>query len=85
MVMKYIISPVATEKAIKMMESENKLVFIVERKATKSDVKRELEREFGIKPVKINVYIDPKGRKKAIVKLPKDKPAIEFATEFGVV
>ncbi len=35
MVLKY---PLTTEKNVKMMQSENKLVFIVDRKATKPEI-----------------------------------------------
>ena len=31
--------PLATEKSIRLMESENKLVFVVNKKATKQDIK----------------------------------------------
>ena len=31
-------APISTEKAIRLMESENKLVFLVDKKATKSTI-----------------------------------------------
>ena len=36
--------PLSTEKSIRLMESENKLVFAVNKKATKTDVKKAAER-----------------------------------------
>ncbi len=35
--------PLATEKSIRLMESENKLIFVVDKKATKSDIKKAIE------------------------------------------
>jgi len=40
MIIKY---PRATEKGIRMIDSENKLVFAVDRKATKRAIKEEIE------------------------------------------
>lgn len=77
--------PLATEKAIRMMEAENKLVFMVERKASKLQLKKAFEEMFNIKPIKVNTIITPKGRKKAIFKLPLDKPAIDIATQLGIM
>lgn len=51
---------VSTEKAIRLMESENKLLFDVELKATKTDVKKAVEEMFKVKVVKVNTYISRK-------------------------
>ena len=77
--------PLSTEKAIRMMESENKLVFIVDRKSTKLMIKNAFEDMFKIKPVKVNTLITPKGKKKAYIKLPLDQPAIDVATQLGIM
>ena len=77
--------PLMTEKALSLVEKENKLVFIVDRRIGKSEIRKELEKELGIKPVKIWIINDQKGRKKAIVKLPASQPAIDIATRFGMM
>jgi large subunit ribosomal protein L23 len=77
--------PLSTEKAIRMMEAENKLVFMVERKSNKLQLKVAFEKMFNIKPIKVNTIITPKGKKKAIFKLPMDKPAIDIATQLGIM
>ena len=41
--MDYVISPVVTEKTTLMMEKENKLTFIVDRRGRKKDIKKEIE------------------------------------------
>lgn len=83
--MKYIIHPVATEKAIRLMESENKLQFVIRRDSNKQKIKKELEEFFKIKINSIKTFIDARGRKKAIVQLTKDYPAIDIATQLGMI
>ena len=40
--------PLATEKAVKLMETENKLIFIVDRKSTKSQIKTAVQKAFNV-------------------------------------
>ena len=77
--------PLSTEKTIRLMESENKLVFVVDKKATKADIKRAIEGEYKVKVVKVNTMIRPSGRKHAYVKLSPDTPAIDVATKLGLM
>lgn len=77
--------PISTEKAVRLMESDNKLVFIVERKATKQDIKKEIEKMFNVKVIKVNTLITPLGQKKAYVKLSKETLAIDVATKLGLM
>lgn len=77
--------PVSTEKSIRLMEAENKLIFIVNKKADKPQIKDELERLYNVKIVKINTSIDMKGRKKAYVKFSDETPAIDIATKLGLL
>ncbi len=79
---KYLLS---TEKAVRLMEADNKLVFVVDNKAEKGQIKKAIEDEFKIRVTKINTVVDIKGRKKAYVKLSPEKNAIDIATEFGVM
>ncbi len=84
-VSKIIIRPISTERSISAMEKENKLIFIVERKARKEEISKAFETMFNIKPVKINTTIGANGEKKAFIRLPKDKPAIDVATQLGLM
>ena len=77
--------PVSTEKAVRLMESENKLTFIVDRKSNKQEIKKALEELFKIKVIKINTLILPSGKKKAYVKLSPETPAIDIATQLGLI
>ena len=77
--------PISTEKAVRLMESENKLTFIVDRKSKKPEIKNALEDLFKIKVIKINTLILPSGKKKAYVKLSSETPAIDVATQLGLI
>ena len=77
--------PLTTEKAVKIMEYENKLTLIVDRKSTKKDIKSAVEKEFNVKVKTVNTLNDTKGRKKAIVSLSSETPAIDVATELGLM
>ena len=73
------------EKTIKMMESENKLIFVVDRAARKADVKKAVEEAFKVKVIDVNFLNDMKGNKKAYVRLSGDTPAIDIATQLGMM
>ncbi|MBW3021019.1 50S ribosomal protein L23 [Candidatus Woesearchaeota archaeon] len=78
-------NPISTEKAIRLMESENKLLFEVGLDSTKTEVKKEVERLFKVKVLKVNTFISRSGKKKAYVKLSMDTPAMDVATNLGLI
>lgn len=80
-----IIRPLLTEKTLRLLEESNTLAFIVDRRATKHQIREEVERMFGVKVEKVNTLITPRGEKKAYVKLKKDYSASEIATRMGLV
>ncbi len=77
--------PLMTEKAISLIEKENKIAFVVHENATKSDIKRLVEKVYHVKVEKLNVVNDMKGRKKVTVKLDKKFKAEELAAKLGVI
>ena len=77
--------PLATEKAIKLIESENKLIFIVDKKVNKKEIKEALEALYNAKIVKVNTLVTLEAKKKVYVKLHKDTPAMDIATELGLM
>jgi len=77
--------PLATEKSMKLMESENKLIFVVGIKSNKHEIKEAIENEFKVKVVDVNTLISSKGRKKAYVRFADDTPAIDVATKLGLM
>lgn len=80
-----ILYPMMTESASLMVEKENKLVFIVNLKAAKKDVKRAVEELYEVGVEKVNVLITPKGEKKAFVKLHPDNKAADVAIKLGIL
>ena len=70
----------ATEKSIRLMESENKLIFVVDRKASAAEVKKAIEEQFAVKVVKVNTLIDRDGKKRAYIRFSEETPAIDIAT-----
>jgi len=74
-----------TEKSVRLMESENKLIFIVERKAKKEEIKKAIEEAFKVHVTKVNTLITSKGLKKAYIKLARDTPALDVATQLGLI
>jgi large subunit ribosomal protein L23 len=77
--------PFVTEKATMMLEGESKLQFIVERNATKSDIKRELESAFDQKVANVRTMMTMKGEKKAIVTFAEAKAAEEILSRLGIM
>jgi large subunit ribosomal protein L23 len=74
-----------TEKAVRMIESQNKLVFIVDRKSDKTEIKSAAENAFGTKIYDVKTMIDQMGRKKAFVKFAKSGEAGEIAIRLGII
>jgi large subunit ribosomal protein L23 len=80
-----ILAVVRTQKAVSLIEKENKLTFIVRLEATKEDIKRAVEKLYGVKVEKVNTLITPRGEKKAYVKLKPEYKASELAVKLGII
>ena len=83
--MTVILYPLISEKAVQLINTRNTIVFIVERQATKSQIKREVEELYNVKVKKVNTLVTPDGRKKAYVKLSDEYDATELAAKLGVI
>lgn len=77
--------PYLTEKSIALIETENKIVFIVDRKATKQKIKEVFEKVFEVKVEKVNTEITLDGIKKALIKLKPEFKAADVAVKLGIV
>jgi large subunit ribosomal protein L23 len=77
--------PLMTESASVMVERDNKLIFVVNLKAGKTDVKRAVETLYEVKVDKINMLITPQGVKKAFVKLKPEFRASDVAIKLGIL
>jgi large subunit ribosomal protein L23 len=80
-----VLYPLMTEAASLLVEKENKLIFVVNLKARKEDVKRAVEELYEVKVSKVNLLITPQGNKKAFVKLHPDYKAADVAIKLGIL
>lgn len=77
--------PLSTEKSIRLMESENKLIFVVNKKATKNEIKKAIEEMFKVGVVEVNTLVSAEGEKRAYVRFSPKNPAIDIATQMGLM
>jgi len=76
--------PLTTEKAVRLIELNNTLVFEVDKRKTKTEIKKQVEDDFKVKIEKINSLIR-KNKKYVYVKLNEKTPAIDVATKLGMI
>jgi len=76
--------PIVTEKAVMMIESQNILTFIVDKRKSKEEIKKDVEEVFDVKVDEIRTNNRAKG-KYAYVKLNSKNPAIDVATKLGLM
>jgi large subunit ribosomal protein L23 len=74
-----------TEKSVALVEKENKIVFVVDKKASKKQIKEAFEKVFEVKVDKINTEISLKGEKKAFIKLKPEYKAGDVAVKLGII
>ncbi|GEM_PF-66734 len=77
--------PLVTEKAVNMIEAENKLTFVVAKDADKPRIKKAVENLYKVKVRAVNIIRDMKSRKRAIVSLDRKFKAADVATKLGVI
>jgi large subunit ribosomal protein L23 len=77
--------PLMTESASLMVETDNKLMFIVNIKAGKNEVKNAVEKLYEVKVDKVTTLITPYGEKKAFVKLKPEYKASDVAIKLGIL
>jgi len=77
--------PLATESAMKKIEDNNTLVFIVHTKANKFHVKAAISKLYDVKVSKVNTLVRPDGKKKAYVVLDKQNDALDIANRIGII
>ncbi|PIN93527.1 50S ribosomal protein L23 [Candidatus Pacearchaeota archaeon CG10_big_fil_rev_8_21_14_0_10_31_24] len=79
-----LLKPITSEKAVKMIDLDNSLLFELERKYNKIEIKKEVESVFSVKVDSVRTMI--RGNKKyAYVKLKKENLAADVATKLGVI
>merc|ERR1711982_168774 len=76
--------PLTTESAMKKIEDNNTLVFIVDPKCNKYQIKKAIRDLYEINASKVNTLIRPTGDKKAYVKLAPDFDALDVANKIRI-
>ena len=79
-----ILKPITSEKAVKMIDIDNTLMFEVEKSANKKQIKQEIEKTFNVKTSSIRT-INRNNKKYVYVKLNAENPAIDIATKLGMI
>ncbi|KAF8440953.1 ribosomal protein L23/L15e core domain-containing protein [Boletus edulis BED1] len=76
-----IVSPLNTESAMKKIEEHNTLVFIVDIRSNKRQIKDAVKKLYDVQTAKVNTLIRPDGKKKAYVRLAADHDALDVANK----
>jgi large subunit ribosomal protein L23 len=76
--------PHVTEKAVDKMDFQNKMQFIADLDAEKSEIGDAVEAQFGVTVEDVTTMVTPRGEKKATVLLSEDDDAQEIASRIGV-
>ncbi len=77
--------PMMSEDSVKLIETENKITFIVRREANKHDIKRAVEELYEVKVDRVSTLTTPDGKKKAYVKLSPESKASDLAVKLGIL
>mmetsp|Transcript_7599 Transcript_7599/g.8675 ORF Transcript_7599/g.8675 Transcript_7599/m.8675 type:complete len:141 (-) Transcript_7599:158-580(-) len=77
--------PLTTESSMKLIEDSNTLVFIVDIKSNKRQIKAAVKDLYNIECEKVNTLITARGLKKSYVRLSKDFDALDVANRVGVI
>ena len=74
-----------TEKAVRMVELQNKLVFMVEKRTNKKKIRQAVEAAFNSPVAGVQTMFDETGRKKAFVKFRNAGAAGDIAVRLGII
>jgi large subunit ribosomal protein L23 len=74
-----------TERSVNMIENENKLVFAVDRRATKMDIEYAVKTLYEVEVERVNTLISRDNNKKAFVKLKPEFDATDLAVRLGIL
>jgi large subunit ribosomal protein L23 len=76
--------PHVTEKAVDKMDFQNKMQFIVDLDAEKSEIGDAIEAQYGVTVEGVTTMVTPQGEKKATAQLSAEDDAQEIASRIGV-
>ncbi|KII90519.1 hypothetical protein PLICRDRAFT_106467 [Plicaturopsis crispa FD-325 SS-3] len=76
-----LVSPLNTESAMKKIEEHNTLVFLVDLRSNKRQIRDAVKKLYDVQTAKINTLIRPDGKKKAYIRLTADHDALDVANK----
>jgi large subunit ribosomal protein L23 len=79
-----ILKPITSEKAVRLLDAENVIIFEIPRREKKEKIKKEIEKTFMVKVERIRTLIK-NNKKIAYVRLNKKNLAIDIATKLGMI
>ncbi|CUM56206.1 unnamed protein product [Debaryomyces fabryi] len=82
---KIIVSPIASETAMKKVEDGNILVFQVDLKSNKNQIKSAVKELYDVDVEYVNTLVRPNGTKKAYIRLTADHDALDIANRIGYI
>jgi ribosomal protein L23 len=77
--------PLTTEKSVGIVDRNNTITYMVDQRASKTEIKKEFEKTFNVKVNSINTINMPKNAKKAFIKLAKGYNASDVAVKLKLV
>ncbi|MDE1846282.1 MAG: 50S ribosomal protein L23 [Candidatus Micrarchaeota archaeon] len=77
--------PIATEKAINMIERDNIIEYVVDSRSTKTQIKAEFEKLFNVKVTRVATSLTPRNTKKAYIKVASQFKASDIALKLKLV
>jgi len=80
-----ILYPLMTEKAIDLVERENKLIFVVDRRSSKTDVAKAIAELYEVEVDEVRTLITHRGEKRAYVRLNPKYNASDLAIKLGIL
>ncbi len=85
MIMTALLYPLATEKALNMIDRNNMISYVVDYRSGKSEIKKEFEETFAVNVKKVNTSMNIRNTKKAFITLQPQFKASEVARKLKLV
>lgn len=77
--------PLATEKAVGVVDRRNTITYIVDHRASKPEIAKEFEEKFGVKVATVKTANMPNNVKKAFIQIAKGSSANDIAMKLKLV
>lgn len=77
--------PLTTEKSINLISRSNSLIFVVNKKSRRPEIKKAIEEIFKAKVTRVNTSNSVDGRKLAYVTFAPESPAMDIAIKLGIL